>query len=521
MMCSDSNHVVCKPVENGNLVPKEGLARQYGKFAVLSVRRDGRELPTETASLLVPGEADAWRTLCCALGDFTSADYPPVPLVVWLVPPCLPRILPCSLLQHRTTRPTKSMDLEFTLDTDHRCAAPPLSRSRSRSQASASIQQTQEEPDHPELPQLPHLQTQVRQEAPVSATGLCVYEIDDPALRRVDSRKEMGWYLNRLRRDDPTLDENTRLRNRIAELESLVRELRGKPHPRWADSNFRDGDPNEKWHSRATKCTPIPKRRQSPDLAHPSSTSDTTARGAPGLLPPIKTEMNNDPASNLYRFTASPAPRYYDYADETYSGGGEAYSPSAGRRGSVAGGYCNCRTSQGMAHAYLGLSQQLQSTLAAARTYSAHPPGTPCILYRRISDLTSLLQGSDPSDSAGVGYDSGTPTDGGSDVLSPLSVSAPTSASSFHGSNGSPPFHTSATNNSGGGGGSPNSAFHGSGGSGSPAAFHSPHLHHSVGPAGPASPATEWSTPYPSYFTPDVGSGMHLPLPPMYNHVMT
>lgn len=28
-------------------------------------------------------------------------------------------------------------------------------------------------------------------------------------------------------RDDPSVDENTRLRNRIAELESLVRELRG------------------------------------------------------------------------------------------------------------------------------------------------------------------------------------------------------------------------------------------------------------------------------------------------------
>jgi len=28
-------------------------------------------------------------------------------------------------------------------------------------------------------------------------------------------------------RDDPSLDESTRLRNRIAELESLVRELRG------------------------------------------------------------------------------------------------------------------------------------------------------------------------------------------------------------------------------------------------------------------------------------------------------
>ncbi|KAJ7506334.1 hypothetical protein B0H11DRAFT_1666812, partial [Mycena galericulata] len=39
-------------------------------------------------------------------------------------------------------------------------------------------------------------------------TGLCVYEVDDPTLR-----------------DDPSV-ENTRLLNWIAELESLVRELR-------------------------------------------------------------------------------------------------------------------------------------------------------------------------------------------------------------------------------------------------------------------------------------------------------
>ena len=32
-------------------------------------------------------------------------------------------------------------------------------------------------------------------------------------------------------RDDPNIDETTRLRNRIAELESLVRELRGRPLP--------------------------------------------------------------------------------------------------------------------------------------------------------------------------------------------------------------------------------------------------------------------------------------------------
>ncbi|KAF7794168.1 hypothetical protein EIP86_005299, partial [Pleurotus ostreatoroseus] len=61
--------------------------------------------------------------------------------------------------------------------------------------------------------------------------------------------------------DDPNIDETTHLRNRIAELESLVRELRGtsllsstllsiacsfcafllragKPHPRWAEPKY-------------------------------------------------------------------------------------------------------------------------------------------------------------------------------------------------------------------------------------------------------------------------------------------
>lgn len=39
----------------------------------------------------------------------------------------------------------------------------------------------------------------------------------------------MGFpFLTSINRDDPSLDENTRLRNRIAELESLVRELRGR-----------------------------------------------------------------------------------------------------------------------------------------------------------------------------------------------------------------------------------------------------------------------------------------------------
>ncbi|KAI5996065.1 hypothetical protein EDC04DRAFT_2612893 [Pisolithus marmoratus] len=47
-------------------------------------------------------------------------------------------------------------------------------------------------------------------------TGLCVYEVDDPS-QRSDSQ-----------------DESSRLRKRVAELEGVIRELKNKPHPRWA-----------------------------------------------------------------------------------------------------------------------------------------------------------------------------------------------------------------------------------------------------------------------------------------------
>ncbi|KAJ3506747.1 hypothetical protein NMY22_g17150 [Coprinellus aureogranulatus] len=148
------------------------------------------------------------------------------------------------------------MDLEFTIDTDHR------KRRRNRTTQSCLNCHTSKRKCDRKRPCQRCIQ--------LGLTGLCVYEIDDPALR-----------------DDPTVDESTRLRNRIAELESLVRELRGKPHPRWADTNFRDGDPNEKWHSRATKCVPLSKRGIGSDDHPPRS-------GRGNGLSPIKTEPPTD-----------------------------------------------------------------------------------------------------------------------------------------------------------------------------------------------------------------------------------
>jgi len=321
------------------------------------------------------------------------------------------------------------MDLEFTLDTDHR------KRRRNRTTQSCLNCHTSKRKCDRKRPCQRCIQ--------LGLTGLCVYEIDDPALR-----------------DDPSLDENTRLRNRIAELESLVRELRGKPHPRWADHNFRDGDPNEKWHSRATKGVPATKRRApSPGRGGDEAPSRTGRVVPSSLLSPIKTEPANEPSPNLYRFSPSPAPsiRYHTFQSDlrspstssfdnerhppytngtsnvnfhspsspagpyhgtsngnsipsSYSdgGGGSYHSDDSnafhnnleynGSSRPSPHAFCACRTSPGLGLAYISLAHQLQSALGTLRQYSNHTTNTQCLLYRRIMELNSLMQGSEPAD---------------------------------------------------------------------------------------------------------------------------
>lgn len=336
------------------------------------------------------------------------------------------------------------MDLEFTLDTDHR------KRRRNRTTQSCLNCHTSKRKCDRKRPCQRCIQ--------LGLTGLCVYEIDDPALR-----------------DDPSLDENTRLKNRIAELESLVRELRGKPHPRWADSNFRDGDPNEKWHSRATKCMPLSKR-QGPSQERPSG------RALPSSLSPIKTEPVAEPSPHLYRFSPSPAPsmRYHSFQTDVRSPSTSSYdndqqppygssnyyppssSPSASYHGpqhpgsvpssySDAGSYtlsgsddgnayrgeypahgsasshmCPCRTSPGTGVAYISLAQQLQTSLNSLRQYSHHPPNTQCLLYRRIVELNNIMHGNDSPD-GGSSYENGVPE---REIMTPLSASS--GHASFH-----------------------------------------------------------------------------------------
>ncbi|PCH43656.1 hypothetical protein WOLCODRAFT_90423 [Wolfiporia cocos MD-104 SS10] len=87
-------------------------------------------------------------------------------------------------------------------------------------------------------------------------TGLCVYEVDDPS-RNSDSQ-----------------DEKVRLQQRVAELESVVRELKNKPHPRWVAGM----DTSDKADKHAVNQTLTP---PSSSNTSPSPSSPICAHKAP------------------------------------------------------------------------------------------------------------------------------------------------------------------------------------------------------------------------------------------------
>ncbi|RDX53475.1 hypothetical protein OH76DRAFT_1343254 [Lentinus brumalis] len=278
-------------------------------------------------------------------------------------------------------------------------------------------------------------------------TGLCVYEVDDPALR-----------------DDPNVDENTRLRNRIAELESLVRELRGKPHPKWAEPNFCDGDANEKWHSRSSR------RLQYQKLGRDRH-DDPAMQGANGRLPPaIKTEQSSDPAQQhqLYRFTPSPtnngvdggaAQPYSLYRNQqAHQHGNGVYSPtddsscysspssasvmtySEARHGASNGGdqyyqeqqyvqSCPCVTNPAAGNALIGLTNQLQNTLALLRQLPEHSAARhACLIIRRVTDLNDIMHGNSPYNANGSSSYEGLSTPTETELsMSPISTSSQSS----------------------------------------------------------------------------------------------
>ncbi|KAF7985960.1 hypothetical protein HWV62_43914 [Athelia sp. TMB] len=214
-----------------------------------------------------------------------------------------------------------------------------------------------------------------------------------------------------------------------------------KPHPRWADGNFRDGDQSDRWHSRAAKSSPPIKRGD----------NDHGDHSHPDRLPSIKTETHLD-SSRLYSFNLSspasavrynayqsgdPSPplsayeqdRRHQYETEIHrSSGSQAYPSPLGNPGSAyqehrhtsgsnysggSGGYdqeydddhtyqqrhspttqtyCNCRSNPGAVHSLAALTHQLQNTTSTLRQFAPHAPDSQCLLYKRITELNNLIQ---------------------------------------------------------------------------------------------------------------------------------
>ncbi|KAG9316567.1 hypothetical protein JVU11DRAFT_2618 [Chiua virens] len=128
-------------------------------------------------------------------------------------------------------------------------------------------------------------------------TGLCVYEVDDPS-QRTDIQ-----------------DESSRLRKRVAELEGVIRELKNKPHPRWAKSGSSPGEEFEKCHARSRSMSTsedsvLDAQRQSEPLPLPLPLPPTTTSIANANEEPLDKQS----ASSLLEETFQP-----DYLSSSFT----------------------------------------------------------------------------------------------------------------------------------------------------------------------------------------------------------
>ncbi|KAG2150584.1 hypothetical protein DEU56DRAFT_36512 [Suillus clintonianus] len=95
-------------------------------------------------------------------------------------------------------------------------------------------------------------------------TGLCVYEVDDPS-QRTDVQ-----------------DESSHLRQRVAELEGVIRELKNKPHPRWVQAGSTPEVEFEKWHARSQSRLAAEQQQaeQQTEIKHTSTSTASPSRTA-------------------------------------------------------------------------------------------------------------------------------------------------------------------------------------------------------------------------------------------------
>jgi hypothetical protein len=201
------------------------------------------------------------------------------------------------------------------------------------------------------------------------------------------------------------VDEVTKLRNRIAELESLVRELRGKPHPRWVDNNANNSsaggdDISEKWHTRAFK--------KSAGAGSQQLTIKTEEHSSDYLSPHRRPGMYSHP-SNDGHFSPSP-PLSVDA-----SSAGSSSSPPRGDADpsyytlhststptTTTGMSCRCLSNPSVTSQLSSLTRALHSAHGFLNRSAEHNTEG-CVVIDRIADLNNLLLPSDSYNNTFVG----------------------------------------------------------------------------------------------------------------------
>ncbi|KAI0675212.1 hypothetical protein C8Q78DRAFT_964694 [Trametes maxima] len=243
-------------------------------------------------------------------------------------------------------------------------------------------------------------------------TGLCVYEVDNPS-HRTNAQ-----------------DEAARLQKRVAELESIIRELKNKPHPRWAQSGATTapGDsttgphaggssptasssqgPQSSYFAIPPKSSPRPRDRtpSSPcaDTLSPPS-SGTSGFGSPSPLhtpsPLMHTPVEPFPCPNAEVMSTMLSSEYDlstllttcnvpnsatgqdGYLSDMLETILSAPEPCTGGHG---GDHCGCLNDHTSYSTVLELSLRLRRAAEVLSRYAKHGAQSDCKVHKGISEL--------------------------------------------------------------------------------------------------------------------------------------
>ncbi|OSD06775.1 hypothetical protein PYCCODRAFT_1359511 [Trametes coccinea BRFM310] len=251
-------------------------------------------------------------------------------------------------------------------------------------------------------------------------TGLCVYEVDNPS-QRANAH-----------------DEAARLQKRVAELESIIRELKNKPHPRWAQHGGPNGaDANSTTtstgttessgtsasHSTSKIVQSTPRFSTSPNPASrsraftpsspspapgtssgPSSLSSPYGSPSPLATPGSELPSPTDPyASGSSDLISSMLNSDYDLSSllsscQTGSNGpgADAYlndmletllTPAQACPAGHSQDHCGCLNDHTSYTTVLELSLRLRRATEVLAQYANHGAQSDCKVHRRISEL--------------------------------------------------------------------------------------------------------------------------------------